>query len=92
MSRTLYAWFLSVAGGVARVEYVGTWVAELRERGVITEAEIPPAAHQRWQEPHGDRRQELVFIGPGWRRRSGGKSSRNVWHKKIHLSLWPEDL
>ena len=41
----------------------GAWAAELRERGVITEAEIPAAARQRWAEPHGDRRQELVFIG-----------------------------
>jgi G3E family GTPase len=35
----------------------------LRERGVIGEAEIPPAARARWVEPLGDRRQELVFIG-----------------------------
>ena len=65
--------FLSVAGGVARTEFVGTWVAELRERGVITDAEIPAAARARWVEPTGDRRQELVFIGTGldeagWRR------------------------
>ncbi len=71
--------FLSVAGGVARVEYVGTWVAELRERGVITEAEIPPAAHQRWQEPHGDRRQELVFIGTGL--------EEAAWRKKFEECL-----
>ncbi len=57
--------FLSVAGGVARVEFIGTWVAELRERHVITEAEIPASARSRWCEPHGDRRQELVFIGTG---------------------------
>lgn len=65
--------FLSVAGGVARVEFIGTWVAELRERNVITDAEIPASARARWVEPAGDRRQELVFIGTGldeaaWRR------------------------
>ncbi len=64
--------FLSVAGGVARTEAVGTWVAELKERGVITEAEIPASARAHWVEPAGDRRQELVFIGtgidePAWR-------------------------
>ena len=57
--------FLSVAGGRARREFIGTWAAALRERGVIGEAEIPPAARAKWVEPHGDRRQEMVFIGTG---------------------------
>lgn len=57
--------FLSIAGGQVKKDFVGTWAAELRERGVITEEEIPAAAKARWAEPHGDRRQELVFIGTG---------------------------
>jgi G3E family GTPase len=57
--------FLSVAGGVARVQFIGTWAAALRESGVISDAEVPPAARARWDEPHGDRRQELVLIGLG---------------------------
>lgn len=57
--------FLSIAGGQVKKDFVGTWAAELRERGVITEAEIPESARSRWAEPHGDRRQELVFIGTG---------------------------
>ena len=55
--------FLSVAGGRARRERVGTWAAALRESGVITEAQITAEARAKWAEPHGDRRQELVFIG-----------------------------
>lgn len=55
--------FLSVAGGRARREQVGTWAAALRESGVITAAQISPEARAKWVEPHGDRRQELVFIG-----------------------------
>ena len=55
--------FLSVAGGRARREWVGTWAAALRESGVITEAQITAEARAKWAEPHGDRRQELVFIG-----------------------------
>lgn len=55
--------YLSLAGGVARWEMVGTWAAALRERNVIGEAEIPAHARELWQEPFGDRRQELVFIG-----------------------------
>jgi len=57
--------FLSVAGGRARRERVGTWAAALRESGVITEAQITAEARAKWAEPHGDRRQELVFIGTG---------------------------
>ncbi len=57
--------FLSVAGGRTKLETVGTWAAALRERGIIGDTEIPAAAHAHWQEPYGDRRQELVFIGAG---------------------------
>jgi G3E family GTPase len=57
--------FLSVAGGRARREWVGTWAAALRESGVISEAQITAEARAKWAEPHGDRRQELVFIGTG---------------------------
>jgi G3E family GTPase len=55
--------FLSVAGGRARREWVGTWAAALRESGVITASQITAEARAKWAEPHGDRRQELVFIG-----------------------------
>ena len=55
--------FLSIAGSQVKQDFVGTWAAELRERGVITAEEIPAEARRHWAEPHGDRRQELVFIG-----------------------------
>ncbi|MBS0631279.1 MAG: GTP-binding protein [Verrucomicrobia bacterium] len=55
--------FLSVAGGEVRFDFVGKWAVALRESGAITAGEIPPAALARWAEPHGDRRQELAFIG-----------------------------
>ena len=57
--------FLSVAGGGVRTEFVGTWAAALVEAGVITAAAVPANARERWVEPHGDRRVELVFIGVG---------------------------
>ena len=57
--------FQAHAPKVDVIDFIGTWVAALRERGVITAAEIPEAARTKWQEPHGDRRQELVFIGAG---------------------------
>ena len=57
--------FLSVAGGAVRTEFVGTWAAALVEAGVIPAAAVPASARERWVEPHGDRRVELVFIGVG---------------------------
>ena len=57
--------FLSVAGGGMRTEFIGTWVAALVEKGVIDAAAVPASARERWMEPYGDRRQELVFIGVG---------------------------
>ena len=55
--------YLSVAGGIARWNFVGTWAAAMRERGVISEGGIPETAKAYWEDPHGDRRQELAFIG-----------------------------
>lgn len=57
--------FLSVAGGEVRFDFVGKWAAALQESGAITAEEVPAAARDRWLEPHGDRRQELAFIGVG---------------------------
>ena len=57
--------FLSVAGGGVRTEFVGTWAAALVEAGVITAAAVPVSAREKWVEPQGDRRVELVFIGVG---------------------------
>jgi len=57
--------YLSVAGGIARWSFVGTWAAAMRERDVISEEEIPESAKAYREEPHGDRLQELAFIGLG---------------------------
>ncbi len=57
--------FLSVAGGGVRTQSVGTWAAALVEAGVITAAAVPASAREKWVEPRGDRRVELVFIGIG---------------------------
>lgn len=55
--------FLSVAGGVVRYEFLNYWWAALVENGRAKRSEIPPQLEAVWQEPGGDRRQELVFIG-----------------------------
>ena len=57
--------FLSVAGGVVRYEFLNYWWATLVENGRAKRSEVPPQLEVVWQEPGGDRRQELVFIGVG---------------------------
>jgi G3E family GTPase len=54
----------SVAGHIARVSPAGTWLAADAQFTAQTDDERDYVA-QYWQEPYGDRRQELVFIGIG---------------------------
>ncbi len=55
--------FASLAGGDATFETAGTWAAALVREGVLTLDEVPEGIRGLWREPHGDRRQEIVFIG-----------------------------
>lgn len=57
--------FLSIAGGVARFDVLNPWWAALVEAGRVSLDDRPDGIRALWQEPHGDRRQELVFIGVG---------------------------
>ena len=53
----------SFAGRIARVHPAGVWLASLpRERWPQT-PDVIDYVNTYWQEPFGDRRQELVFIG-----------------------------
>jgi G3E family GTPase len=57
--------FVSIAGGVVRYEALNYWWAALIENGKARLDERPESIRAAWVEPHGDRRQELVFIGIG---------------------------
>ncbi|MFH1499108.1 MAG: GTP-binding protein [Verrucomicrobiota bacterium] len=57
--------FVSIAGGVANLETLNPWWAAMIERGRATLAERPASVVAAWAEPWGDRRQEIVLIGPG---------------------------
>jgi len=57
--------FLSVAGGVVRYDFLSYWWAALVEAGKTGMNQRPELIQALWAEPHGDRRQELVFIGVG---------------------------
>lgn len=57
--------FVSVAGGSVRYDFPSHWWASLVEHKHVTMDQRPPVVRALWAEPHGDRRQELVFIGVG---------------------------
>ncbi|MDQ8202338.1 GTP-binding protein [Pelagicoccus sp. SDUM812003] len=55
--------FLSIAGSTSRCDFIGSWWATALEKGKVDRSQIPPEVERKWDYPHGDRRQELVFIG-----------------------------
>ncbi|MET0262864.1 MAG: GTP-binding protein [Rariglobus sp.] len=55
--------FLSVAGGVVRYETLNYWWAAMIENGKARMEERPEMVRALWEEPYGDRRQEIVLIG-----------------------------
>lgn len=58
-----YVWFYSQAGSVWQANKVGLfWHAVAKEQWP-TDAESHDYIMKRWQDPYGDRRQEIVFIG-----------------------------
>lgn len=55
----------SLAGALSSVRPLGLWWAAAPRERWPSESEIPAWLAEIWREPHGDRRQELVFIGVG---------------------------
>ena len=53
----------SLAGHVARVSPAGQWLAVTPQARWQRTPDLEAYVAQYWQEPYGDRRQELVFIG-----------------------------
>lgn len=56
---------LSIAGDVNRCDFIGDWWATRFEKGQVKKEEFPDEVLLTWEEPFGDRRQEIVFIGIG---------------------------
>ena len=72
----------SLAGALSSVAPLGTWWASVpREHWPQGEA-IDAYVADHWQEPYGDRRQEIVFIGAGidW----------PALKARLDATLWPE--
>ena len=55
----------SLAGLLSSVKPIGTWWASAPKERWAGDPSIKAYVDQHWSEPWGDRRQELVFIGPG---------------------------
>lgn len=54
---------ISVAGDVNRCDFIGDWWATRLEKGQVRRDQFPEEVVRNWEEPFGDRRQEIVFIG-----------------------------
>ncbi len=59
------AWEWSQAGGACHVRPAGTWWVSVPLEQRPFDVEDQAFLKQRWREPYGDRRQELVIIGIG---------------------------
>ncbi|WP_299705534.1 GTP-binding protein [uncultured Tateyamaria sp.] len=55
----------SLAGALSSVQPLGTWWASVPEKRRPTHDSARAYMEAHWQEPWGDRRQEIVFIGAG---------------------------
>ncbi|MEM6712126.1 MAG: GTP-binding protein [Pseudomonadota bacterium] len=55
----------SLAGALTGVAPIGTWWASVPKSRWPDDPGVKKYLDERWQEPWGDRRQELVFIGSG---------------------------
>lgn len=55
----------SLAGALSSVSPLGQWWATVPEDRRPTHASAQAYINEHWQEPWGDRRQEIVFIGAG---------------------------
>jgi G3E family GTPase len=53
----------SHAGGICRVGVAGSWWAAIPRAEWPTSPDSLAVIRKNWTEPHGDRRQEIVFIG-----------------------------
>jgi G3E family GTPase len=58
-----YAWLWHQAGGIARYNMAGLFWQAVPQAEWPQETDMQDAIINSWQEPFGDRRQELVFIG-----------------------------
>jgi G3E family GTPase len=55
----------SLAGALSSVKPLGTWWASIPAERWPKDESVKAYMQERWQEPWGDRRQEIVFIGAG---------------------------
>ena len=55
----------SLAGALSSIKPLGTWWASVPKDRWPEHDSIPGYITEHWQEPWGDRRQEIVFIGAG---------------------------
>ncbi len=81
----------SLAGARSSVKPIGTWWAAVPQDRWPEHDTARACIAQHWDEPSGDRRQEIVFIGSGidWR---GLKARLDTCHVPEHIASGPNAL
>ncbi|MGD1885519.1 MAG: GTP-binding protein [Paracoccaceae bacterium] len=81
----------SLAGTLSSIQPLGTWWASVPQERWPTHESARAYMAEHWQEPWGDRRQELVFIGAGidW---PALKASLDSCLVPEHLAPGPDNL
>ena len=74
----------SLAGALSSISPIGTWWASVPQERWPDHAGLREYLEKNWEEPWGDRRQELVFIGSGidW----------PALEARLNAALLPEDF
>ncbi|MEP4977999.1 GTP-binding protein [Ascidiaceihabitans sp.] len=86
----------SLAGALSSIKPLGTWWASVPKESWPPQDSVQNYMTQHWQEPWGDRRQELVFIGAGinWaelkERLDGALVSKDVASSPDRLPDFPD--
>ncbi len=62
-TRPQFACSFSQAGGMSTIDFAGMFWKAVPQSNWPTDKDYLKSIHEKWQEPFGDMRQELVFIG-----------------------------
>ena len=88
----------SLAGALSSIKPLGTWWASVPKDSWPSQESVQSYMSQHWQEPWGDRRQEIVFIGAGidWTeikaRLDGALVSEDIATSPDALPAFPDPL
>ena len=90
-SRMDFVGEISGAGKLTEIRPAGKWWAAIpKSQWDLTDEEMIDAIRENWQDPYGDRRQELVLIGTGIDKSDLNRRLESCLHTDEEFSKGPE--